>query len=53
MAFIDDLDMINVHYHTKSGDLNPNGCKDMDFFLVNYYLVTFGRVTDGQTESDT
>ena len=27
-----------------------NGSKDMNFFLVNYYLVTFGIVTDRQTD---
>ena len=66
MTFTDDLDMINVHHHTKFADPNPYGFKDINFFLVNfflanYYLVTFGivtdrqtdRLTDGQTESDT
>ncbi len=30
-----------------------NGSKDMNFFLVNYYLVTFGIVIDRQTDRQT
>ncbi len=55
LTFTDDLDMINVHHHTKFGDPNPNGPKDqnfflVNFFLVNYYLVTFAIVTDRRTD---
>ncbi len=55
LTFKDDLDMINIHHHTKFGDPNPNGSKDMNFFLVNfflvnYYLVTFAIVTDRRTD---
>ncbi len=55
LTFTDDLDMISVHHHTKFGEPNPNGFKDMNFFLVsfflvNYYLVTFGIVTDRRTD---
>ncbi len=58
LTFTDDLDMINVHHHTKFGDPNPNGSKDMNlflviFFLVNYYLVTFTIVTDRRTDGQT
>ncbi len=55
LTLICDLDMINVHHHIKFGDPNPNGSKDMnffpsEFFLVNYYLLTFGIVTDRRTD---
>ena len=54
LNFRDNLDMINFHRHTKYGEPNPNGSKDMNFFpsnlfLVNYYVVTFGIVTNRQT----
>ncbi len=31
MTLTDDLDMINVHHHTKFDDPNPNGSKDNDY----------------------
>ncbi len=34
LTFIDDLDMIYVHYHTKSGDPNWNSFWDMNSGLV-------------------
>ncbi len=50
LTFIHDLDRINVHHYTKFGDPNPYGSKVMNFFLVNYHLVTFGIRTDRRTD---
>ncbi len=36
---IHDLDMVNVHHHTKFGDPISNGSPSMYFFLVNYSQV--------------
>ena len=46
LTFIQDIDMVNVQRRTKFGDPTSNGSLVMIFFLVNYYLVTFGIVTD-------
>ncbi len=32
-----DLNIINVHHHTKFGDPNPKGSWDMNYFPVNHW----------------
>ena len=50
LTFMHDLDMVNVHHHTKFGDPTLNGSIVMNFFSSTYYLVTFGIVRDRQTD---
>ena len=54
LTFKHDLDIINIHHHTKSEPPKSNGSRDINFYLVifgpmNYFLVT-DRRTDGQTD---
>ncbi len=56
LTFTHDLDIINIHHHTKLESPKPNGSRHINFYLVifgpmNYFLVT-DRQTDGQTEGD-
>ncbi len=60
MTFTHDLDIIDIHHHTKFEPAKANGSRDINFYLVifgpmNYFLVTDRRTdgqTDGQTEGD-
>ncbi len=53
MTFTHDLDIINVHHHTKFEQPKANGSRDMNFYLVNFYLMNYFLVTDGQTDEQT
>ncbi len=37
LTFIHDLDVVNVHHHTKFGDPTSNGSHVMNFFLVIFF----------------
>ncbi len=45
LTFKVDLDIIQIHPHTKFRDRRCYSYRDM-----NYCLVNFGPVTDGQTD---
>ena len=47
MTFKNDLDIINVHHHTKFEQPKLNSSRDMNFYIMNHFLVT-----DGQTEGN-
>ncbi len=45
LTFIHNLDIINIHHHTKFETPKSNGLRDINFYLVifgpmNYFLVT-------------
>ncbi len=54
LTFTQDLDIINIHQHTKFEPPKSNGSRDINFYLVtfgpmNYFLVTV-RQTDRRTD---
>ncbi len=49
MTLTHDLDIINVHHHTKYGGPKSNGFQDMNFFLE---IWSNDIQTECQTESD-
>ena len=50
LNFTHDLDIINVHHHTKFEQPKSNGSTDMNFDLVSFYLMNYFLVTDRQTD---
>ncbi len=54
LTFTHELDIINVHHHTKFEHPRSNGSTVMNFYLVNFYLVNYFLVqTDKHTDRQT
>ena len=52
LIFTHDLNIINIHHHTKFEPPESNGSRDINSYLVIFDPMNYFLVTDGQTEGD-